>query len=43
MKQRIAVIESIDPNNMIIYKPQKSNHIMTVFTDSSCPYCQKTP
>lgn len=41
MKQRIAVIASIDPNNMIIYKPQKSNHIMTVFTDSSCPYCQK--
>ena len=41
MKQRLAVIESIDPNNMIIYKPQKSNHIMTVFTDSSCPYCQK--
>ena len=30
MKQRIAVIESIDTNNMIIYNPQKSNHIMTV-------------
>ncbi len=41
MSQRLDVIKSIDDKNMIIYKPEISDHVLTVFTDSSCPYCQK--
>ena len=41
MSQRLDVIQSINDKNMIIYKPEVSDHVLTVFTDSSCPYCQK--
>ena len=38
---RISVLETIDKNDTIIYKPKKTDHIITVFTDTSCPYCKK--
>lgn len=38
---RTTIISQIDPSNSIIYKPEKSEHILTVFTDTSCPYCKK--
>ncbi len=41
MKQRLSVIESINEENLIIYKPDKTEYVLTVFTDTSCPYCQK--
>tara|TARA_B100001057_G_scaffold282667_1_gene283068 strand:+ start:8604 stop:9311 length:708 start_codon:yes stop_codon:yes gene_type:complete len=41
MKQRLSVIESIKKENLIIYKPDKTEYVLTVFTDTSCPYCQK--
>jgi thiol:disulfide interchange protein DsbC len=27
--------------NFMIFKPKKTDHILTIFTDTSCPYCQK--
>ena len=41
MKQRLSVIDSINKENLIIYKPDKTEYVLTVFTDTSCPYCQK--
>lgn len=41
MNQRLAVIDSIDMKNFILFKPKNSEHILTIFTDTSCPYCQK--
>ncbi len=38
---RISLLSQIKPSNTIIYKPEKSNHVLTIFTDTSCPYCQK--
>ena len=41
MNQRLSIIESIDMKNFMIFKPKKTDHILTIFTDTSCPYCQK--
>ncbi len=41
MKQRLSVINTISNENLITYKPTKTEYILTVFTDTSCPYCQK--
>ncbi len=41
MKQRLSIIESIENENFLIYKPVQTDHILTIFTDTSCPYCQK--
>ena len=38
---RISVLKTIDEKDIIIYKPKKTDHIITVFTDVSCPYCKK--
>ena len=38
---RISLINNLDTSGMIIYKPKKTNHVITVFTDTSCPYCKK--
>jgi len=39
--RRVSLINNLDTNGMIIYKPKKTNHVLTVFTDTSCPYCKK--
>ena len=41
MNQRLSIIDSIDMKNYMIFKPKKTDHILTIFTDTSCPYCQK--
>ena len=41
MNQRLSIIDSINNENFVIYKPKKTDHILTIFTDTSCPYCQK--
>ena len=41
MNQRLSIIDSIDMKNLMIFKPKKTDHILTIFTDTSCPYCQK--
>ena len=38
---RVSIINQIDPSNAIIYKPKESRHVLTIFTDTSCPYCKK--
>ena len=38
---RLSIIDSIDMKNLMVFKPNKTNHILTIFTDTSCPYCQK--
>ncbi|MBH44082.1 MAG: hypothetical protein CMD88_01305 [Gammaproteobacteria bacterium] len=40
-KKRLVILKKLDSDNMIIFKPKKVNHVLTVFTDTSCPYCQK--
>ena len=39
--RRVSLINNLDTSGMIIYKPKKTNHVITVFTDTSCPYCKK--
>ena len=41
MEQRLKVINSIDQSYQVVYKPDKTDYVLTVFTDASCPYCQK--
>ena len=40
--ERLALIESLDPKDMIIFSPEgKTRAHITVFTDVTCFYCQK--
>ena len=39
--ERVKYLSDISDKNIIIYKPEKTKYIVTVFTDTSCPYCQK--
>ena len=41
MGQRLSLIQSIEEKNLVIYKPTKTDYVLTIFTDTSCPYCQK--
>lgn len=36
-----AALDQLSENDMIIYKPKKVKHVVTVFTDIDCPYCRK--
>lgn len=36
-----AVIESMGEDKMIVFKPEKVKHKVTVFTDIECGYCRK--
>ena len=36
-----AAIDQISEKDMIIYKPKKVKHVVTVFTDIDCGYCRK--
>lgn len=38
---RLSVLKTLDTKDTIIYQPKKIDHIITVFTDVSCPYCKK--
>jgi len=40
--QRAKLIKKIDPKTLIVFKPkEKTKHVVTVFTDIDCGYCQK--
>lgn len=40
-KARINTINGLDENGMIVFAPEKPKYTITVFTDITCPYCQK--
>lgn len=40
-KRRLYVLKELDPKNMVVYKPEQTKHVLTIFSDTSCPYCQK--
>jgi thiol:disulfide interchange protein DsbC len=42
-KARVAMLNSVDPASMIIFKPAdgKVKHTITVFTDVDCGYCRQ--
>ncbi|MED5274746.1 MAG: DsbC family protein [Pseudomonadota bacterium] len=39
--RRLSILETLKTENMIVYKPEKTDYVLTVFSDTSCPYCQK--
>jgi thiol:disulfide interchange protein DsbC len=38
---RIAELDKVGLNNMIVFKPKKTKHVVYVFTDIDCGYCRK--
>jgi len=40
-KAILALLDSVSENDMIIFKPEKVKHVITVFTDIDCGYCRK--
>lgn len=38
---RKQLVDSLDESKMIIFKPEKVKHVVTVFTDIDCGYCRK--
>ncbi|HHJ15007.1 MAG TPA: DsbC family protein [Gammaproteobacteria bacterium] len=38
---RRKIIDGLDESKMIVYKPRKVKHVVTVFTDIDCGYCRK--
>ena len=40
-KARVAALGKLDEKDMIVFKPAKVKHTITVFTDVECGYCRK--
>ena len=40
---RVSMLESVDPNSMIVFKPANGTvkHTVTIFTDIDCGYCRQ--
>ena len=38
---RLAQIDALGEDNMLIYKPEVVKHTVTVVTDINCPYCRR--
>ena len=38
---RVSMLNELGDKNMLVYKPEKAKHHITVFTDVDCPYCQR--
>ncbi len=38
---RKKILDTLKDSDMVVYKPKKTKHVITVFTDIDCPYCQK--
>lgn len=38
---RKKTLDTLKDSDMVVYKPNKTKHVITVFTDIDCPYCQK--
>ncbi len=39
--ERVQVLAKLDERDMIVFKPAKVKHTITVFTDVECGYCRK--
>ena len=40
-KTRLNYLSNISDDDTVVYTAENSQHILTIFTDTSCPYCQK--
>ena len=40
-RERIKYLSKINDKSVITYKPDSTKYVLTIFTDTSCPYCQK--
>ena len=38
---RMAVIEALGEDSMVVFEPETIEHTVSVFTDIDCPYCRK--
>ena len=38
---RLAAINKLGEDNMLIYRPEKVENVITVITDIDCPYCRR--
>ena len=38
---RIATIEKLGEDSMVVFAPKETKHTVSVFTDIDCPYCRK--
>lgn len=38
---RLAALDNLGEENMLIYKPEKVKNVITVVTDIDCPYCRR--
>ena len=38
---RLTYLKSLDPKNMIVFKPLETRHVLTVLTDIDCGYCRQ--
>ena len=38
---RLKAMEKIDETEMVVYRPEKVEHTVTIVTDIDCPYCRK--
>jgi len=38
---RLAVLNKLGEDNMLIYRPEKVKDVITVITDIDCPYCRR--
>ncbi|MBP9721648.1 MAG: DsbC family protein [Gammaproteobacteria bacterium] len=38
---RLDVLNSLKESDMVVFKPKKVEHVVTVFTDVDCGYCRK--
>ena len=37
----LVLLDSVSEDDMIVFKPEKVKHVVTVFTDIDCGYCRK--
>ena len=40
-KHRLAILNTIEDKDTIVYSGKKIDHSLIIFTDTTCPYCQK--
>ena len=36
--ERVKYLSNINNENIIVYKPKETKYVITIFTDTSCPY-----
>ena len=41
MRIRLNLLDALGEDKMLVYKPQKVEHKITVVTDVNCPYCRR--